>query len=197
MKQRMSKSNVIGYILFSLAYLTIHTSYCVQPGTSIWQMTANVASSTPTALTSSDVSNGVLTLSESKSYHVAEDLTATVTITANNVFLNLNNRKLTGRIVVDADNVFVKEGYIYASAPTDATDAAFGAIEITQQADKARVLDCYIVCADSDDASTTGENGLNGRSGITNKGANSKITECTVIGGAGGAGARGNSSNAG
>src|SRR3989304_4550101 len=148
MKQRMSKSNVMGYILFSLAYLTIHTSYCVQPGTSIWQMTANVASSTPTALTSSDVSNGVLTLSESKSYHVAKD-------------------------------------------------AAFGAIEITQQADKARVLDCYIVCADSDDASTTGENGLNGRSGITNKGANSKITECTVIGGAGRAGASGNSSNAG
>ena len=56
---------------------------------------------TPTVLTTDDIDgNGLITLDQPGNYCLAEDMTATVMITAHNVCLDLNWRELTGRVVI-------------------------------------------------------------------------------------------------
>ena len=75
--------------------------------------------------------DGVLILSgdnPNKNYFLAEDLVATISIVTHDICLCLNCHELTGRIVIDAENVKVKNGSVTTPVPENNEEAALAAI---------------------------------------------------------------------
>lgn len=165
----------------------------------------------PFFITQSDVVGGFLTLSASGEYRLATDITATVTITAPNVSLDLDNHTImtdssgAGRSVVDiglnGDNAHICNGQIIAIAPTTNAQALIPAIKIA--GDRVELNSLVITCNNT--TAVVSSNGQNGRAAINNQGINTEINSChivagsgantTVISGAGGAGGIGISNN--
>ena len=137
----------------------------------------------PTVLTSGDVVAGVITLSTAGNYCLSEDVTANVTISANCVTLDLNQRCLTGIITVSSDDVEIKNGNVTPAAPPS---DPLPAITITSTSDRARVSDVLVICADSVAEFVAG------RIAIMVQGNDTQILNTTVKSGAGeGVGATG------
>ncbi len=111
-------------------------------------------------------------------YCFATDIAATVSIQAGNVSLCLNNRTLTGQLIVDAAAALVSNGAIYALHPTDATDAANPALAISTRAPGAQINNLTITCEDS-----TGS--LAGRVGMKVWGSTAYIKDCSIQSGSG------------
>lgn len=127
-------------------------------------------------ITSADIVGGVITLDTSGSYCLAEDVTATFTITANCVSLDLNNRCVTGTMFIDSDDVEVFNGNITPAAPTSAPAAG---LTVAASSDRATVSDVTITCAD------TTADGIDGRTGMELHGNDTQILGCTIKSGAG------------
>ncbi len=131
-----------------------------------------------TALTSADISAGLITLNASGNYCLATDLTTDIAITTTCVTLDLNERCLTGVITVQqSDNVIIQNGYITPAAPTISPDAA---ITITHTAVGTKIEGVTIHNAD------TQASNISGRSGIAVFGPLTQILNCNIISGSAG-----------
>ncbi len=137
----------------------------------------------PTILSSSDVSGGIIVLSTAGSYCVSEDLTASVTISGSSIFLDLNDRVMTGILTIDGiDDARVLNGTIAPPAPTSAPVAG---ITIDEFSERAVIKNVTVQCADS------ATSGVAGRDGISIDGDNAQIIGCTIRSGSGASSADG------
>lgn len=133
----------------------------------------------PTTLSSSDIVAGAIILSTAGNYCLSEDVTANITISADCVSLDLNQRCLTGVISVSSDDIEVKNGNVTPAPPTSGPAAA---ITITSASDRAHVSDVLIICADTSTPPFAGA----GRDGIEVEGNDTQILDTTIKSGAGG-----------
>lgn len=131
----------------------------------------------PIPITSADIISGIITISTAGSYCLAEDLTATLTITADCVSVDLNNHCLTGVVSISSDDTEVKNGRITPAAPTSAPTAA---VTIGGTSDRARIEDVLVICTN------TSADAVAGRAGIEIHGNDSQILGSTIKSGAAG-----------
>lgn len=144
-------------------------------------------------ITQSDVVGGFLTLSTSGEYRLATDITATVTITAPDVSLDLDNHTITGNsaarsvitVGLNGNNAHICNGQVVAIAATTNAQAAIAAIEV----DGSRVELNSLVITCNNTTATSGGNGQNGRLAINNVGLNTQINSCHMVAGNGANGA--------
>jgi len=108
-------------VLFSLSFPLDAIVGSVFPGQSLWRMVKQIGQTSDiieskldalkaceeTIITSADISGGTITISNPGTYRLGEDVTATISIQSSCVLLDLNNRILTGNIVVTASNINV------------------------------------------------------------------------------------------
>ncbi len=139
-------------------------------------------------LSSSDISGGIIIMiSSSGSYCLTEDVTATFSITAHNVSLNLNERIVTGYIVVAGDEVVVANGTI-----KPVKNAANPGIEVASISNRSEIHNILVIASNQ---SSPGWPGLNC---IEINGRNWEIYDCRLIAGyadqSGGSGNDGGSS---
>ena len=125
-----------------------------------------------------------MTISTPGNYCLAMDMTATVSITAPNVCLDLNCRELTGRIIITAEDVTVKDGTVTTPAPTNNTDAEQAAIEISTAGTRAQLHNVAVECLNLADTSADID-GINGRSAIDNAADAVQISNCQILAGNG------------
>jgi hypothetical protein len=118
-------------------------------------------------------------------YCLATDIAATVSLTNPNICLCLNNRQLTGTLIVGAENACVSNGTIFAPAPTTALQAALAALTITTLGANAQISNVNIACQD-----TTAAN-VPGRTGIKISANNVTIHTCSIQSGSAGSNAAG------
>ena len=134
----------------------------------------------PVPLFQSDAdAGGAITLSTAGlNYCLAENITATIFIIGANVTVDGNDRVLTGRIYVDAEDVIVKNTKVKTPAPSDNTEAAFAGIHATSASLKIQIINCLVECADS-------IVGVNARAGIFSNADETVVERCNVTGGDG------------
>src|SRR5438093_69050 len=82
-------------------------------------------------------------------YALSSDVTGNITITANDVTINLNKRTVTGRIIISGDRALVYGGNVIAPAPADNATADAGVVQINASATNAQIVDCYISATDT------------------------------------------------
>lgn len=123
-----------------------------------------------TRLTSADISGGMITINSSGNYCLATDLTTNISITADCVELDLNQRCLTGTINVTSDNVSVMNGNILAPAGTG------NAITIASTASNAHIE--YVEIRGSDSNGTDIFQQVHG--GILVQGPKAQINNCII-----------------
>jgi len=134
----------------------------------------------PTPLFQSDAVGGAILLTETGvNYCMAENITADIFISGANVMLDMNDRVLTGLINVSNRDVIVKDGKIDAPAPINQDEAQIAAVEVTTSGTNVRLLNLSVDCAD------TLAEGIDGRSGIFNRGQKVFIVDCCVQSGSG------------
>lgn len=128
------------------------------------------------------ISSAPITLSaNSQNYALSRDVTGNITITGNDVALNLNQHVVTGRIIISGQRVVVYDGNVIAPAPADNATADAGVIDIATSAANAQILDCYISAVDG----TVG--GVRGARGIDFAAApDIMVHNCVVVAGKGG-----------
>ena len=134
----------------------------------------------PTPLTQDDVVNGDILLNiDGINYCMAENITATIVITGNNVNLDMNDRVLFGVININADDVIVENGKVQPFGPltNDTNDPA-----ITIGSENTVLHDLLIVCDDTITFQVAG------RIGIMNGGNKTRIRNCSIKSGGGGPG---------
>ncbi len=133
------------------------------------------------------ITTGNITLSLAGNYCLANDITGNITITANDVTLDLNNRTVNGLVNgFNVDHVNLKNGFI-TTPPSTATDIAAG-ILINTQNGYVSITNCVVDCS----AGASGS-GIPGRDGIDIAGSSLatngvKIIDCEIIAGSGSAG---------
>jgi hypothetical protein len=93
--------------------------------------------------------------------------------------LCLNNRELTGRITISAEDAMVKDGVVNTPAPVSNPDAAQPAIQIDITGIRTQLNNLTVLCQSLTDRTSIG-NGINGRLGITNSADDVKIEACQV-----------------
>src|SRR5581483_8977748 len=116
----------------------------------------------------------------STSYCLTQDVTGNITITANDITLDLNDHAVKGLIIINAgaDRAVVRNGKVIVTTPPSTTTAASnGAINIL--ANQAKIFNCTITTPDSTGQDSSG-NGLNGMTGIRVGGTNTLIKECFI-----------------
>ena len=136
----------------------------------------------PTFLTSSLISTGSIVLSTAGNYAMGEDLTADIEITASSISLDLNNRALTGMIIIDggvADitDIELCNGFILPPAPFSTLIAG---ITVDNGVSRVNIFDIIMEC-DSTTASA-----IAGRTGMEIAGDEVNITNCHITAGAAG-----------
>ncbi len=136
-------------------------------------------------LRSSDIVGGVITISTPGNYCLAMDMTATVSITAPNVCLDLNCRELTGNIIITAENVTIKDGTVTSPAPLNNSDAEQAAITISAAGTRSLLQNMTIECLSLADTTVGGVDGINGRSAINNNADSVQIIDCQIQAGNG------------
>ncbi len=124
------------------------------------------------------------TINSSGNYCLAENITGTINITAPNVCLDLNCRELTGILTISAEDSAIQNGKITAPIPVNNSDASNPAIAITSAGTRTQLHNIAIICLYPNDL-TTADNGINGRSAITNSADNVQINNCQIQAGNG------------
>jgi hypothetical protein len=142
----------------------------------------------PTVVTSSLISTGTITLSTAGNYALGENITADIEITASSISLDLNNRVLTGMIIIDGGvsnitDVEVHNGFMLPPAPFSVPIAG---ITVDDAVSRVNLFDIIVECT-----STTAP-AVAGRTGMQIAGDEVTITNCHIT-----AGAAGNSTGAG
>jgi hypothetical protein len=110
-----------------------------------------------TSLTSANISNGAILLSASGNYCLATDLVTTITISGTNVYLDLNQRTLTGVIHITGQNAMVQNGNVAPAGPVAAPAAA---VRIISTATKTMLKDVFITCASPTVLNVAGRDGI-------------------------------------
>ncbi len=133
----------------------------------------------PTILTSSLISAGAITLSTEGSYALGEDITADIEITASSISLDLNNRCLTGMIIVDGvgsdiTDLEVYNGFVLPPAPISAPIAG---ITVDTGVFRVNIFDVVMLCAN------TAVSAVAGRSCMQISGGEVNITNCYITAG--------------
>ena len=136
----------------------------------------------PTFLTSSLISTGSIVLSTAGNYAMGEDLTADIEIAASSISLDLNNRALTGMIIVDGGasdiaDIEVYNGFILPLAPFSAPIAG---ITVDNGVSRVNIFDVIMECAN------TTASAVAGRSCMQIAGDEVNITNCHITAGAAG-----------
>jgi len=136
----------------------------------------------PTVVTSSLISTGTITLSTAGNYALGEDITADIEITASSISLDLNNRALTGMIIIDGGasdltDIEVQNGFILPPAPFSAPIAG---LTVDNGVSRVNLFDIIMECAD------TTASAVAGRTGIQIAGDEVTITNCHITAGAAG-----------
>ena len=131
-----------------------------------------------TPITSADIASGTISLTSAGSYCLSTDLTSDLIIAANCISVDLNNRILTGRVIVQtADNVIIQDGHVVPAAPTTSGDASQAGITITTTALRSQIKRVNVRCENTATADVVG------RAGIEIQGNDAQIIECTVCAG--------------
>ncbi len=130
----------------------------------------------PTLLSSADIVGGEIKILSSGSYCLSEDVTAIISIRADFVSLDLNNRTITGSLfsTSDADDFVVHDGIILSPAPTTPN---VNALTVLSTSDRVLLKNLTIWCADA--AGTA----IPGRHGIRIDGDDTTVENCTVTSG--------------
>ncbi len=134
-----------------------------------------------TILSSADInSSGTIVIFQSGSYCLSEDIEADISVLgASCVSLDLNNRRIIGRIKLDsADDCSIHDGFIEPPSPTTALPPA--GLEVSTSTDRILVQNVTVTCASSNDVA--------GRDGIEVRGNNVVLIGCEVTGGGGDSG---------
>ena len=98
-----------------------------------------------------------VTLSISGTIHaLSGDVTGNITITGDDVTINLNQYIVTGRIIISGERALIYGGKVIAPAPADNATADAGVIQINVGADNAQIVDCYVSAADTTVAAVRG-----------------------------------------
>jgi len=93
-------------------------------------------------------------------YALSSDVVGNITITANDVTINLNERTVTGRIIISGERVIIYGGKIVAPTPADNATADAGVVQINASATNAQIIDCYISAADTTVVGVRGARGM-------------------------------------
>ncbi len=150
----------------------------------------------PIQLTQADVIAGEILLNvDGKNYCLAENVIGDITISGQNVSLDLNDRVVVGTINVASNDVIVRNGKIFPPAPTAFAQASIAAVTIQVGARNARFLNLLIINEDS--IGQDGNDGLKGRNGIDNFGDKTWIIGNCIRSGSGSDGLNGQGGNGG
>ncbi len=196
----------------------------VLPGQSLWWMVKRIGQTSDiieskldalkaceeTVLTSADISSGSITIAMPGTYRLGEDVTTTISIEASCILLNLDNRIVTGSLLIAGKtDVTIENGTviwnessgqnfcIIISGPSHravvrnvtihspaATTKAGGVGILISGAEDVRILGCTIRGGDGADAAT----GFAGGRGIQVNGTRTLIRDCIIYSGSGGNG---------
>jgi hypothetical protein len=139
-------------------------------------------------LSQSDVIAGTLTLSTmGQHYCLSQNIIGNISITAANVTLDLNDHTVNGLVMITAgaSRAIIQNGKVIPTAsPATNADAANGAVRI--QATQVQLLNLIIQCPTS--TTVSGNDGVNGLTGISIENANTLIKQCRIVAGMGGNG---------
>jgi hypothetical protein len=125
-------------------------------------------------------------------YHLAENITGNILVSAVNVTLDGNGYALTGCVDIGTANAIVKNLTITPVAPVNSGAANLSAIFLRSGADNAQILNCMIVCANTTATNVPGRSGISGFGGF-GLGNKTWIKDCNITAGNGnGIGAGGN-----
>jgi hypothetical protein len=136
-----------------------------------------------TVLTSADISGGFIIISAPATYRLGEDVAADISIDSSRVFLDLNNRIVTGGVTIQDANtdVSVVNGFIHNVPASSLVQGFF----IGSNVERALVEKLTVTVDDS-------AVGIAGRPGIyLSVATDVQIIGCTIRGGGGGAGSPG------
>src|SRR5579872_4231756 len=133
-------------------------------------------------INSGSISGGTISITSSGSYCMAQDLTASMLISATCVTVDMNNRMLNGTITIQsAQDVKLMNGRVIPSAPTTGGQASTAAITVAATAVRIQLLRLTVVCSD------TTTNAINGRLAIEIAGNDVAVLNCFIKSGAGAA----------
>jgi hypothetical protein len=133
-------------------------------------------------LDQSNVVAGTITLDVAgRNYCLNQTVTGNILITASDISLNFNDHNLNGSITIasTAPRTTISNGKMFPSSPTNATQAANGALFI--QAANAQILNMYIECPDTGSTAST----INGLTGIQITSTDASIKKCVIKAGKG------------
>src|SRR5262249_50647559 len=115
-------------------------------------------------------------------YALSGDITGDLTISGNDITVNLNERTITGRIIItSSQRILVYGGNVIAPAPADEPTAEAGVIAIDSVSSDIQIANCYISAADGTVAGVSGAYGV-----VFASAPNVKISECIIKAGKGG-----------
>jgi parallel beta-helix repeat protein len=139
----------------------------------------NLSICSPIPLTQ-PASENFINLLTTANYCFATDIAATVSLQAPNINLCLNNRTLTGRLIIDAANAVITNGTIYAPDPYS-YDCDSPAISISSRGTGASIKNIAVTCQNSSGT-------VAGRTGIKIGASNASIENCSIQSGSAGTG---------
>lgn len=206
-------------LVYSVAYALFFTVFNIAgfvgdvvPGTSLWCIEKRIANTTDiiesqldillsdtfvlspcqaTPVTAANIVAGVITLTASGNYCLAQDVTADIVINGDCISFDLNNRCVTGTITISSDDVELFSGNVKPASPTTAPAAATPALTIASSAARVTVSTLVIENADS------GGTGINGRNGAEIDGDDIIFRNSTVLAGSASPGTTGGAGGAG
>ena len=128
--------------------------------------------------------DGVITIGDTGSYCINDNIVSDIVITGTNVLIDINGKSIVGTIHTSASASVIKNGAIVPLAPRTAAQAATPAIFVHKNAKNVLIKRCHIECYDSSLSDTTIEaTALAGRSGIEVQGDTVNIYDCSLVAG--------------